>query len=61
VWDVIVDVARSAGWVILPAAPGCGTCLVDDAQLGDLPDFVPKPIVVVRSGAEFVAAIKASD
>jgi hypothetical protein len=59
VWDVIVDVARAAGWVVMPV--GCGTCVVDEAQRAGLPEFVPEPVVTVRSGAELIAAIKASD
>lgn len=59
VWDVIVDVAIAAGWVVLPV--GCGTCVVNDAQRNDLPQSVPEPIVTVHSGAELIAAIKASD
>ena len=54
-WDVIHHVASAAGWVVMPV--GCGTLLTDAAQRGHLPDGVPDPILLVRSGADILAAI----
>ncbi len=55
VWDVIFDVALAARWVVMPV--GRGTLLTDQAQRDDLPDGVPEPITVIRSGAELLATI----
>jgi hypothetical protein len=57
--DVIYEVARRAGFVILPV--GCGTLLTDETVRSELPAGVPEPIVQVSSGDDIVAAIKAAD
>ncbi len=34
-WDLFVEGARAAGWVIIPV--GCPTCITDEAQRAHLP------------------------
>lgn len=57
--DLIYEVARRAGFVILPV--GCGTLLTDETVRRELPSDVPEPIVHVSSGNDIVAAIRAAD
>ena len=55
-WDVIVDVARAAGFMIMPV--GCGTFLLDDSARTDLPVGIPHPVVTIDSADELLAAIR---
>jgi hypothetical protein len=55
VWDLVVEAARVADLAIFP--PGRGTCIPDEGLLNQLPAYVPQPVVVVRSGAELLAAM----
>jgi hypothetical protein len=58
IWDVMVDIAKAAGFVVMPI--GCGTCIVDERIVSDLPEGIPKPVVMVRSGAELAAVARSS-
>ena len=58
-WDLIVDAARAANWVLMPI--GCGTFVTDRRQRDHLPDGVPRPVVEVRSGTELIAGIRSTD
>lgn len=54
-WDVIYAVAEAAGFVVMPV--GCGTLLVDEALRHELPEGIPEPVHVIRSGANILSAI----
>ena len=55
IWQVMVDVARAAGYVILPV--GVPACVVREEMIGDLPGELRDGAVVVRSGAELQDAV----
>jgi hypothetical protein len=55
VWDLVVQAAHAGDLAIFP--PGQGTFIVDERVRDQLPGSVPQPIVVVRSGAELLAAM----
>lgn len=58
-WDLLVQGARAAGWVILPV--GCPTCITDEQQREHLPpELKEEEVVLVSSGAELLGAIRAS-
>jgi len=54
-WELLVQGARSPGWVILPA--GCPTCLTDDDQRHHLPEGLDDQAVVVTTGADLLQTI----
>ena len=54
-WDLLVDGAKAARWVILPA--GCPTCITDESQREHLPEGLDGEVVLVTSGAELLAVI----
>ena len=56
IWQVIVDVARASGQVILPL--GGRTCVLDESMLAELPDFLRIGVMVVTSGPELLAALR---
>jgi hypothetical protein len=55
IWDVIVDVARAGGLVIMPV--GCPSCVVDPDLAGHLPPEAPAARIV-GSGAEVLAIVE---
>jgi hypothetical protein len=55
IWQVIVDVARAAGYAIMPV--GCPVCVVRDEMIDDLPGDLQDGALVVRSGGELLRAI----
>lgn len=58
-WDVIVDVARAAGFAILPV--GAPTCIVDPDQEQAIPDdLAAEGVVLVSSGTELLRVIEGS-
>lgn len=57
-WDVLVQGAQAAGWVIIPV--GCPTCITDEQQREHLPAELQEAVVLVRSGTELLQAIRAS-
>lgn len=54
-WDLLVEGARQAGWVIMPT--GCSSCITDEAQRAHLPEGLDDDVVLVRSGEELLSAI----
>ena len=48
IWDVIYELARVAGFVIMPI--GCGTLVPDAELIPHLPRELPEPILQVFSG-----------
>lgn len=58
VWDVMFDIARAARFVVMPL--GCGTCLADDSIRASLPEDIPQPVTLVRSGADILRIVTSS-
>jgi hypothetical protein len=48
VYGFLYDVARSAGFVVMPV--GCPTCVVDPAMKAHLPSEIAQHAVVIESG-----------
>jgi hypothetical protein len=55
IWQLIVDVARAAGYAVLPV--GCPVCVVDDAMIGHLPDELRQDALLVLDGGDLERAI----
>lgn len=51
-WDLLVEGAIAAGWVIMPI--GCPTCITDEAQRAHLPPGLAGEAVVVRDGDDLI-------
>lgn len=56
IWDVMFELARIAGFAVMPV--GCGTCITDATDPSDLPPEVPRPITVIRSGQDLLDAVE---
>ena len=54
-WDLLVQGAKAANWVIIPV--GCPTCLTQLGQMEELPEGLDD-VVVVGTGADLIAAIE---
>jgi hypothetical protein len=54
-WDLLVQGARAANWVIIPV--GCPTCLTQPGQREELPEGLDDDVVVVDTGADLLAVI----
>lgn len=57
-WDVLVEGARQAGWVILPI--GCATCITDEGQRAHLPPELDEEVALVKTGVDLQAVIGAT-
>jgi hypothetical protein len=57
-WEVLVEGAKAAGWVILPI--GCPTCLTDEAQRSHLPEGIDEDVVLVGSGWDLLQVIRSA-
>lgn len=57
-WDLLVEGAQAAGWVILPV--GCPTCLTNESQRPHLPEGMDLEVTVVGSGAELLSVIQSA-
>jgi hypothetical protein len=57
-WDLLVQGAKAADWVIMPV--GCPTCLTRDDQRHDLPDPLREAVAVVRSGADLLQVVESA-
>jgi uncharacterized protein (DUF983 family) len=57
-WDLFMQGARAAGWVMMPV--GCPVCLTDEGQRSDLPEGLQDEVVLVRSGMELLETIRSS-
>lgn len=53
-WDLLVQGAKAANWVILPV--GCPACLTRPGQVEELPEGLDD-VVVVETAADLLAAI----
>lgn len=56
IWDLVVEVARAAGLVILPV--GCSVCVIDPGDRRHLPLELQGNVVTVQSGADLLTAIR---
>jgi hypothetical protein len=56
IWNVLFELGRAAGFAVMPV--GCGTFVISEVALSDLPDGVPEPIAVLTSGDELLRAIE---
>lgn len=54
----MVDVAKAAGWVIMPV--GCPVCVMREDMIGELPAELQDDAVVIRSGAELLDVVARS-
>jgi hypothetical protein len=57
-WELLVEGARAADWVILPV--GCPTCITDEAQRVHLPKGLDEDVVLVSTGDELLQVIRSS-
>ncbi|MFJ5955383.1 hypothetical protein ACIQC5_05420 [Paenarthrobacter sp. NPDC092416] len=55
-WDLLVEGARAAEWVILPV--GCPPCVTDESQRVHLPEGLDQDVVMVSSGEELLQKIR---
>jgi hypothetical protein len=55
IWQLIVDVARAAGYAVLPV--GCPVCVVDEVMIGHLPDELRPDAVLVHDGGDLERAV----
>jgi hypothetical protein len=55
-WELLVEGARAAGWVIMPV--GCTTCLTDEAQRIHLPEGLTEDVALVATGEELLRVIR---
>lgn len=56
-WEVLVAGARAAGWVLIPT--GCSTCITDEGQRTALPTELQQDVVLIATGADLLAVIRA--
>jgi hypothetical protein len=56
IWDLLVQVAKAAGLVIMPV--GCPVSVTDPSQIADVPPGFFDKFVVVSTGADLVRSIK---
>ncbi|MCW2856161.1 MAG: hypothetical protein JWR52_1776 [Marmoricola sp.] len=57
-WDLLVEGARAARWVILPI--GFATCITDEAHRADLPEGLAEDVALVATGPDLLRVIRAS-
>jgi hypothetical protein len=55
IWQLIVDVARAAGYAVLPV--GCPVCVVDEVLINHLPDELRRDAVLVHDGGDLERAV----
>jgi hypothetical protein len=55
-WELLVEGARAAEWVIMPV--GCPTCLTDEAQRAHLPEGLNDDVALVATGEELLQVIR---
>ena len=58
IWQVMVDVAKAADWVIMPV--GCPVCVVRAEMIRELPAGLKDDAVVINSGADLREVIARS-
>jgi hypothetical protein len=55
-WQLLVDGARAAGWVIMPVDGP--TCLIDESQRAHLPDDLTDRVVLVGDGNDLLRVLR---
>ena len=55
-WDLLVQGARAANWVIIPV--GCPVCLTQQGQREELPEALDEDVVLIETGADLRAVIE---
>lgn len=55
VWDLLADLARSAGLVLMPV--GASVCVTSAAAVDELPTELQHDVAVIRSGDDLLAVI----
>lgn len=55
-WELLVEGARAAGWVILPM--GCPACITEEVQRGHLPEGLDHDAAFVASGQDLLQVIR---
>ena len=55
-WELLVEGARAARWVIAPV--GCPTCITDEAQRIHLPEGLNEAVALVATGEELLRVIR---
>jgi hypothetical protein len=55
VWQVLADVARSAGLVVMPV--GASVCVPSGTMIFDLPIELRQDVAVIGSGADLLAVV----
>jgi hypothetical protein len=58
IWDLLVEGALQAGWVIMPV--GCPVCITDEAQRRHLPEGLTEEVKVVLNGDDLLTVIKSA-
>ncbi len=57
-WEVLFDVARANGWVVMPV--GAPVCLISEDQQAQLPEVLQEDVRVVVSGADLMEVVSGS-
>ncbi|MBF4163972.1 hypothetical protein [Nocardioides acrostichi] len=57
-WDLLVQGARAADWVVMPV--GCPACLTDEGQRAHMPEGLDDEAVLIASGQDLLAVIRSS-
>lgn len=57
-WELLVEGARTAGWVILPV--GCPVCITDNAQRRHLPEGLGEDARFVATGEDLLRVIRSA-
>jgi len=55
-WDLLVQGARAANWIIIPV--GCAMCLAQQGQMEELPEALDEDVAVTETGADLRAVIE---
>jgi hypothetical protein len=57
-WSLIFDVARAAGFAVMPV--GCRACVVSADMLRELPEELMADALVISSGDDLLAAVQSA-
>lgn len=57
-WQLLVEGARAANWVIMPV--GCSICITDESQRTHLPDGLDGDVALVSTGDELLRVVRSS-
>ena len=57
-WDLLVEGAQAADWVIMPV--GCATCITAEAQRSHLPPGLDEDVALVATGKDLLRVVCSS-